>query len=86
MTKKIIKRNVTTRLDFRFAHVDIRRIIRDIHEVMGPERRTDFMVLAFGVMQYHGKCRDLRDLTPEHYDAVGFAFMKKLIELRKVHA
>jgi hypothetical protein len=86
MRKKKIKRYVTTDRGFHFTAKDIRRIVLDVYDAMGPERKTEFMVFAFGVTSYHGKVRDLSGLQPEHFDAVGFAFMEKLIELRKAHA
>jgi hypothetical protein len=89
MKKKIIRERYvgTHRTAFDFAdRSDITRAILSVQDAMGPERRSEFMVFAFGVFQYYGKVRGIRELQPEHFDDVGFAFMEKLIELRKTQA
>lgn len=88
MKKKIIKeRLVATDRGFHFTHNDIRHVLHDIYRTpWGRDDRSAFMVFAFGVLRYHGKAHDLRDLQPEHFDAVGFAFTEKLIDLRKAAA
>jgi hypothetical protein len=84
MKNKILKRDyVVTDSGFHFTHKDIKRVLNDLRDAMGPERKTDFMVFAFGVLRYHGKARSVQDLQPQQFDAVGFALMEKQIELRK---
>lgn len=84
MRKRIITeryRPATT--GFHFDLEAIRQVVADIRHTSWGQHSPQFMVFAYGVFQYYGKVRNLRDLQPEHYDAVGFAFMEKLIELRK---
>ena len=87
MKKKIIKeRYVTTDRSFRFTRKEIGRLLRNVYDAMGGGRKSEFMVFAFGVLRYHGQARELKELAPEYFDAVGFALMEKLIELRRAHA
>jgi hypothetical protein len=81
----------------RFDLAEIQRVLHRVYNRMVPQNRvrsaeavdsehkgkTEFMVFAYGVMRYHGHCDSFKNLAPEYYDAVGFALMEKLVELRK---